>query len=161
MNRFRQAAEGLRQRFGQQPAPSVELPNTLAGPNGMAVLVIDDDPKFLEMIKLLLSEAGYEVLTSMTGPKGLDMLRYTQDRVRAVLLDFNMPAFDGSRTIFHLRKLVPEMKVIGVTGLPADELPADFRAGVDALMLKPFPIADLLASLQTLTLTASPATPHR
>ena len=51
------------------------------------ILVIDDDLRFLETMRILLRGAGYNVLTSSTGPKGLDTLRYAPRDVRAVLLE--------------------------------------------------------------------------
>ena len=151
--RRRKATARVQPRGSRLPQFHVRQP---AAEPGEGVLVIDDDEKFLSMIKPLLANAGYEVLTANSGPRGLDLLRYTQDKVRAVLLDFSMPQFDGSRTIHYLRKLAPSVKVIGITGVAAAELPDDYREGVDALMFKPFQTADMLASLRALLHAAKP-----
>src|SRR6266404_4940035 len=87
------------------------------------ILVIDDDPSFLESIRLLLRGAGYNVLTSSTGPKGLDMLRYAPKDVSLVLLDYNMPRFNGAETLAFLSKLNPTLKVVAVSGFRVTELP--------------------------------------
>jgi len=110
------------------------------------VLVIDDDPKFLETMQILLRGAGYNVLTSSTGPKGLDMIRYAQ-RVRTVLLDFNMPGFDGAETLQYLRKLNPNVRVIAVSGFRVSDLPASFQKGVNRFLAKPFSNGELLATI--------------
>src|SRR5271170_5882060 len=94
------------------------------------VLVIDDDPTFLEAISLLLCDAGYNVLTSSTGPKGLDMVRYAPKDVRLVLLDYNMPRFNGAETLEFLRKLNPALKVVAVSGYRVADLPESFHRGV-------------------------------
>jgi|SRR5579862_4955870 len=120
------------------------------------ILVIDDDPTFLETMRSLLRDEGYNVLTSSTGPKGLDMLRYAPRDIGAVMLDFNMPRFNGSETLQFLRKLCPQAKVLAVSGLRADELPAEFREGVERFVPKPFTTAELLKILDEV-LQAEPA----
>ena len=120
-----------------------------AGPKS-TILVIDDDSSFLETMRILLSGAGYNVLTSTTGPKGLDMVRYAP-RVKAVLLDFNMPGFNGAETLQYLRKLNPSLKVIAVSGLKASELPPAFQKSVTRFMAKPFSNGELLETVAELT----------
>ncbi len=112
------------------------------------VLVIDDDPKFLETMRILLRGAGYGVLTSNTGPKGLDMILYGPRDIRAVLLDFNMPRFNGAETLEHLRKLNHRVKVIAVSGLRVRELPTSFQEGVDRFVAKPCGNGELLEVIE-------------
>ncbi len=111
------------------------------------ILVIDDDPTILEAIRLLLSEAGYNVLTSSTGPKGLDMVRYAPKDVRLVLLDYNMPRFNGAETLEFLRKLNPNLKVVAVSGYRMSDLPESFHRGVERLLSKPFSNDQLLKTV--------------
>lgn len=113
------------------------------------ILIIDDDPSFLDTMRAVLRGEGYNVLASSTGPKGLDMLRYAgSGEIGAVLLDFNMPRFNGAETLQFLRKLSPEAKVLAVSGVSSDELPADFREGVQRFISKPFSNAELLKTLE-------------
>ncbi len=112
------------------------------------VLVIDDDPTFLEAIRLMLCEAGYNVLASSTGPKGLDMVRYAPKDIRLVLLDYNMPRFNGAETLEFLRKLNPALKVVAVSGFRASDLPESFHRGVQKLLSKPFSNDQLLKTVE-------------
>ena len=112
------------------------------------ILVIDDDPKFLETMRILLRGAGYNVLTSGTGPKGLDMIRYAPRDVRTVLLDFNMPGFNGAETLEYMRKLTPNVKVIAVSGFKVTELPQSFQKGVERFVAKPFSNDQLLQTIE-------------
>jgi CheY-like chemotaxis protein len=114
------------------------------------VLVIDDDTSFLEAMRSLLQSAGYEVLTSSTGSKGLDMARYAPRDISAVVLDFNMPRFNGAETLQFLRKLCPRIKVLAVSGVSVKELPPEFREGVEGFVPKPFSNGDLLKSIEQL-----------
>jgi CheY-like chemotaxis protein len=112
------------------------------------VLIIDDDPSYLDTMRTVLRGEGYNVLTSSTGPKGLDMVRYAPRDIGAVLLDYNMPRFNGAETLQFLRKLCPDVKVLAVSGMTLNQLPADFRAGVDRFVPKPFSNADLLKTIE-------------
>jgi two-component system, cell cycle sensor histidine kinase and response regulator CckA len=112
------------------------------------VLVIDDDPTFLEAIRLLLCDAGYNVLASSTGPKGLDMVRYAPKNIRLVLLDYNMPRFNGAETLEFLRKLNPNLKVVAVSGFRVTDLPETFHRGVERLLSKPFSNDQLLKTVE-------------
>jgi len=120
------------------------------------VLVIDDDAGFLETMRALLGGAGYGVLTSNTGPKGLDMLRYGPRDVAVVVLDFNMPRFNGAETLEYLRKLNNQVKVIAVSGLRANDLPLDFQENVERFVAKPFNNGELLQTLDDV-LRSNPA----
>jgi CheY-like chemotaxis protein len=114
------------------------------------ILVIDDDAKFLETMQALLGSAGYGVLTSNNGPKGLDMIRYGPANVAVVVLDFNMPRFNGAETLEHLRKLNSQAKVIAVSGLRINELPIGFQDSVERFVAKPFTNGELLETIEDL-----------
>jgi len=121
------------------------------------VLAIDDDPIILQTLRPALCDQGFNVLTSTSGPKGLDMLRYAGYDVRVVLLDYNMPQLNGAETLQHLRRLNPQTKVIALTGVNINLLPENFREGVDKLVQKPFRTADLIASIRELIGEQPPA----
>jgi CheY-like chemotaxis protein len=139
--------------FGKSGSQSIELrPRTKHSVDTTepktTILIIDDDPNFLDTMRAVLGGEGYNVLASSTGPKGLDMARYAGDDIGAVLLDFNMPRFNGAETLQFLRKLNPNAKVVAVSGVNSDELPPDFREGVERFIPKPFSNADLLKTLE-------------
>ena len=114
------------------------------------VLVVDDDKDFLNSCAEFLREAGYNVLKSSTGAKGLNMLRYAPKDISLVLLDYDMPELDGSDTLQFLRKMTPAMKVGAVSGLDETMLPASFREHVDQLLSKPFRREELLVFVRGL-----------
>ena len=114
------------------------------------VLVIDDDSAFLQVLRANLSEAGFTVLSTSSGPKGLNMLQYAPRDIRLVILDYAMPGFDGERTLQYVRQLNPQVKIVGISGYEPEFLPSSFRQGVDKLIQKPFPQAELVDSLVAL-----------
>jgi CheY-like chemotaxis protein len=114
------------------------------------VLVIDDDPDMLTVLRPVLRAEGFNVLTAVSGAKGLDLLRYCQRDVRVVVLDYNMPRLNGADTLAFLRKLSPHVKVLAVTGVDANLLPESFRTGVDRVLTKPYTNSQLIDNLNGL-----------
>jgi len=66
-----------------------------------AVLVVDDDPKSIELIEEVLHAAGYAVRSAQNGTGALEMLSSTA--ICAVLLDLLMPGMNGFEVIRHMR----------------------------------------------------------
>lgn len=122
------------------------------------VLVIDDNAEFLSTLAETLETAGFSVLRSNSGTKGLNMLRYAGGDVKVVLLDFDMPHLDGAGTLKFIRQFAPQAKVIGVTGLDERFLPASFREGVVTVFRKPFEVGKLIDQLQALLTPPANAT---
>jgi CheY-like chemotaxis protein len=111
------------------------------------VLVIDDDPEMLSILRLALYEAGFKVTTSSSGIKGVQALRYAPQSFDAVLLDYSMPGFDGGRALPYVRELAPHTKILCITGHQPKDLPAELRDNVDAVIHKPFDTTMLVQSL--------------
>lgn len=88
------------------------------------VLLVDDDPKNLELVELALRSAGYETHSVETGTLALDIL--STRSVRAVLLDLLMPGMDGFELIQHIRSK-PASKDIPILVMTAKDLTNEER----------------------------------
>lgn len=66
-----------------------------------AVLLVDDDPKTLDLLTETLRSVGYETQSVRTGARALEVL--SSKMVDAVLLDLMMPGMDGFAVIRHIR----------------------------------------------------------
>jgi CheY-like chemotaxis protein len=133
---------GLREPSDTPPAtPSVKT----------AVLAIDDDSEFLQTIRDLLRTHGLDVYIAASGPKGLNILASAPENLRVLLLDYKMPQFDGMDTLRYVHQIRRNVKVIAVTAIPLNQLPEEFRRGVDKLIFKPFQTTDLLAAIEEFT----------
>jgi CheY-like chemotaxis protein len=66
-----------------------------------AILLVDDDPKSLELLAETLRSAGYETQSVQDGARALEIL--SSKIVDAVLLDLLMPGMDGFEVIRHVR----------------------------------------------------------
>ena len=64
------------------------------------VLIIDDDPKMLRAIKAMLDDS-YQVALATSGEQGVSFL--TKKEPDVILLDYEMPGWDGAKTISEIR----------------------------------------------------------
>jgi two-component system, sensor histidine kinase ChiS len=137
---FSDGGVGQPERFPECP------PNDEAGTKA-TILAIDDDPVVLQTVKSLLGKRGFNVLTTPSAPKGLDMLRYAGSDIRVVLLDYNMPRLNGDETLRFVRQLTPNAKVIGLTAMKLDTVPKAYLDGVDKLLTKPVNATELIGAV--------------
>ncbi len=81
------------------------------------ILVIDDDAHMVQVLRLLLTEAGYRVVTAMNGAEGLRMAY--DEHPDLALLDIMMPEMNGFQVLEALRQMT-DMPVIFLTGAAQD-----------------------------------------
>ncbi len=107
------------------------------------ILVCDDDAGILEVIKIILEENDYEVLTTSTG-KGIQKL-INSYKPGLLFLDLWMPGIEGEEItkILKREKATKDLPVIIVSALN-DTKDIAKKAGADGFLSKPFTIADLL-----------------
>jgi two-component system, chemotaxis family, chemotaxis protein CheY len=110
------------------------------------ILSVDDSVSALQMIKLTLAGAGYQVVQAANGADGLGKARAS--RVDMVLTDLNMPVMDGLTLIRELRKL-PAFKGVPIVFLTTESDAAMKQqakaAGATGWITKPFQQDQLLA----------------
>jgi CheY-like chemotaxis protein len=132
---------------GHQERPPEERPSDDGTEAKTTILIIDDDPAVLLTVKTLLVKRGFNVLSSCSSPKGLDLLRYAARDIRVVVLDYNMPKLNGDETLKFIKQLSANVKVIGLTAMDPNSLPKAYLDGVDKLLAKPVIAADLIGAV--------------
>ena len=115
------------------------IPEELSKGNKNRALVIDDDPKILQMIKMILSQEGLDVATADSGFQvGLLISNWLPD---IILLDMLMPELDGFEVCRRIRadEKIKDIPIIAVTVLKdAKEIKNMYAAGVTDYISKPF-----------------------
>jgi CheY-like chemotaxis protein len=102
------------------------------------ILVVDDEPMALVLIKRLLGEAGYHVITAQSGFECLDIFRKQPHSFQLVLLDLTMPFMDGEETFKRLREIRADIPVILCTGfIRREHLDRMMHAGISGFLRKP------------------------
>lgn len=114
------------------------------------ILLIEDDPGVREGLAEIISGEGYPVISCADGQLAMTRLATMPELPRMIVLDFTMPHMDGW-TFLAERKKDARLRGIPVLGMSAsqrlvDELrpPED----VDELLKKPFPVEDMLRSIE-------------
>ena len=132
------------------PLPDTPLPD--AQPD--TLLIAEDDPLLMPLLKATFRTSGLRVLTAGTGPQALEVAR--AERPDLLLLDVGLPEMNGYE-VCRAIKTDPETAAIRVVMLTARAGLADQRladeAGADAYLTKPFSPAELLVTVQSLLQT--------
>jgi DNA-binding response OmpR family regulator len=114
------------------------------GDDRKLVLVIEDEPRILRLINLVLADRPIDIETAPDGATGLDWLRQHQPDL--VLLDLALPDLDGWQVLAEIRGLAgpSELPVVIVTaqGDSATAIEAR-RLGANDFVSKPFRPAEL------------------
>lgn len=112
----------------------------------MKVLVIDDDPALLHVLKTSLEQEGHSVFSATNGNDGLS-LAYER-RPDVVILDVMMPQLSGWTTCRRLRDL-SRVPIIFLSARAAEaDIVAGLNAGADDYLVKPFSLAELKARIE-------------
>lgn len=120
------------------------------------ILVIEDDPSILFLIRQTLQREGYEVVTATNGSEGLRLVYEIHPHL--VVLDITMPGLNGHQVCHYLRSeaSTKDLPIIMVTALsrPADQR-RGFELGADDYLPKPFQLAELVTRVQSLLFFAN------
>jgi CheY-like chemotaxis protein len=105
------------------------------------VLVIEDDTACRELVLRVLRPCGHSVTAAENGVVGLAKL--AQTNVDMVITDLHMPGMEGLQAIREIRQLLPNVKIIAVSGSDPCDLEVALTLGANAVLRKPYQIADL------------------
>src|SRR4051812_1834235 len=111
------------------------------------VLVVEDYPDTREALRIVLSDAGFDVVLAANGREALDYLR--DHSASVVLLDMLMPVVDGWQFLEQSAALPkPRPPIIIITALPA--ISPDWAAahGCDGWLKKPVSMPELLGGIR-------------
>ena len=110
------------------------------------VLVVDDEPDFLETMVKRLQVRNIKASGVDSGPGALELLN--EQDFDVVILDVRMPGMDGIETLVEMKKKKPRMPVIMLTGhaTVASGIQG-MKLGAFAYVMKPVPLDELLEKI--------------
>jgi DNA-binding response OmpR family regulator len=119
------------------------------------VLVVDDDPKIVELVRTYLRRAGYEVVTAADGE---DALRQIVDaKPCLVVLDVMLPGVDGLMLTRHLREVRQKVPILMMSARgTVDDRIRGLVDGADDYLAKPFSPAELVVRVNALLRRSAP-----
>jgi DNA-binding response OmpR family regulator len=123
------------------------------------ILVVDDEPKIVEICKDYLTAAGFAVLTAGTGPDGLAQARRAKPDL--VVLDLMLPGLDGLDVCRALRRESSVPVIMLTARVEESDKLVGLELGADDYLTKPFSPRELVARVRTvLRRTSEPAAPE-
>jgi len=110
------------------------------------ILVVDDEPQDVELLREFLTGKGYEVLTASDGEEALRKVK--EERPHLVLLDVRMPGMSGLEVLQRVRQIDQEVGIIMVTAVNEEETGRQaLQVGAFDYITKPLDFAYLERSL--------------
>jgi DNA-binding response OmpR family regulator len=118
--------------------------------NGKLVVCIEDEPEMIDLVKLILSRKGFQVVGAMGGREGLEAIQAQKPDL--VLLDLMMPDMDGWEVYQKMKandatKSIPVI-VVTAKAQSIDKVLGLHIAKVDDYITKPFGPQELLESVE-------------
>lgn len=112
---------------------------------GLKVLVADDSPSSLELIRRMLGMQGLSVQVARNGREALATLEEQPD-IKLVLVDYNMPLVDGFEFVMEARRLLGKerLAIIGISGENQPDISARFlKHGANDFISKPYSFEEM------------------
>lgn len=123
---------------------------------GPRILIADDDPKMVDLIREVLEFGEYDVLQTNSGEHALEMLRQEASDggpVDVLILDIRMPGIDGYQVIARVKEdpLLAKTSILVTTALTSvSDKTLGLEMGADDYLTKPFDPRELLARVQVI-----------
>jgi len=115
---------------------------------GETILVVEDDISVRDLIKNILEKYGYHVIAVDNPSDCIDIVQQSKITVDLLLTDVIMPNMNGTRLYATLSEIIPNLKVIYMSGYEDTEIKQLGTSASDAVFLKkPFTISGLLKTI--------------
>lgn len=115
----------------------------------ISILVIEDEKRVADLLKIGLEENGYQVMVAYYGEMGLRL--FQNNAFQLVISDIILPKLNGFEVCQQIRKTDDQIPILMLTALgTADDKLEGFDVGADDYLVKPFDFRELLARVRVL-----------
>lgn len=111
------------------------------------ILVVDDSPEFLDVVKDILDHVGHEVFCALNASQALSTLE--SQNIDLLITDMVMPDHESSEFITEIKLKEPKLPLIVVSGYPNYLREADLLK-VDKIISKPFKMNEIIDTVTEL-----------
>ncbi len=139
--------------------PSASVPSAVRsrGVNGARILVADDEPGLLAIVRQFMERSGARVSPALGGRAALHALAAAGAKFDVVITDLDMPDVDGWAVTSAVKSHHPGTHVVMLTGWAGEIAPEHFKSrGVDVVLGKPCSRSELEAAVGQLLATSTP-----
>jgi len=113
------------------------------------ILVIDDEEILIDVIKDVLNLMNIPAVFAASGAAGIELFTSHKESIRLILLDVLMPGIGGVETYSRIFEMNPGIKVIFMSGYPAnDALAIQKLPGKIEFLKKPFSVQEIMSIIQ-------------
>jgi len=112
------------------------------------ILIVDDEPDFLELMSLRIEAWGYAIIKASSGLDAIEAIKKSAPDI--MVLDYMMPGMDGIETLRRVRNSGNKMPVIMFTAYPnTNTIEGATHLGVSAFIPKLSAYSEVLPTLKT------------
>lgn len=138
----------------EDPKVTTKEGNMLTHGSGK-LLVLEDDKMLARMVKVMLVNLGYDVVTVSTGNQAIEQYREAMTSGQpfsGCLIDLTLAgSINGAETLLHLKEMDPNVRALVCSGYSNDQVIANFRAhGFRGVVPKPYSIEDISKAVEVM-----------
>lgn len=110
------------------------------------ILIVDDDPQFLDVLESILGEDGFEVARAESGREGIE--RFDAGKFDLVVTDKRMPGGSGVELARHVKAVAPRTPIIMVSAFGTGDLGKPEEEGIFKFLKKPVRLPALMGAVE-------------
>jgi len=121
--------------------------DSIARLNAMKIVVVDDEKIVLDSCERVLASEGFEVLPATSVDDALKILETQIPEV--LLIDVKMPERDGMSLMEEIKRTLPDLPIVVMSGYPTDEtISESVKKGAACFIAKPFTPEELIETIR-------------
>lgn len=111
-----------------------------------AVLIVDDEPEIIELIRFFLKDEGFRVVTADNGVSARKVL--AAENIGLIISDIRMPQEDGFQLLRYVKKQYPLIPFIFISAFTDMNIDEALRLGAQGFIRKPWEEGDLVLTVR-------------